>query len=117
MRRATPKGGMDVKHLKKVMENKSDFEEFVYERFEDASIYLNKETILFRGGLFIFEETQPQHDLDGFEMGITVEKKYCTIEKVRRELLQKEKKGNFIESLDQYDENKAIAHIVLCYGV
>lgn len=105
-----------MKSLKEAIQNRSDFEDFIYERVEDLTIYHNKTTVMFLGGLFIFEETHTLQDINGFEIGTTIEKKYCTIEKVRRELVKKEAQGEPINSWNRYDEDQAIAHIVLLYG-
>lgn len=105
-----------MKTLKTALQGADDFADFVYERYENTSIYTKQQHITFQGGLFVFEEKQTHHDIDGFEVGTIVEKKYCTIEKVRRELLQKENKETFIASLDQYEADQAIAQIVLLFG-
>lgn len=102
--------------MKEVIQNRSDFEEFIYDEKSHGSFIYKNVFIFFGGGLFYYEEADALRDRNGFEINTIEKRKYCTIEEVRRRLLEKETNGALHE-IDSFDENQLIAEIVYLYAV
>lgn len=105
-----------MKTLVETISSRQDFEDFIYEEKSQLSFNYASRTIYFGGGLFYYDETETMRDIHGFPEGQRDTRKFCTIECVRRALLERQENDLF-EGLDSYDEDKWIAKMVYYQAV